>query len=47
MIVIIIGGIMLFISICVCIALGGADIGKNDMEIGKWLEMSGEDERQD
>lgn len=35
---IIILGIGLLISITICICLGGADIGKNELEIGKWLD---------
>ena len=34
---IIIIGIALFISIIICICLGGADIGKDKLEIGKLL----------
>ena len=38
MILIFIIGIGLFISAIVSIILGGADIGKNSEEIGKWLK---------
>lgn len=34
----IIVAVMWIISICICIILGGADIGKNGEEIGKYLD---------
>ena len=38
---IIVIGVLLMISVIICICLGGANIGKNDMEIGKWLDIRG------